>query len=154
MRNQIYACRWLVCVRFAVATGCLFGNAHGMTDSLRVEFPKCGLRADIVTKDISGKSRKGFPINKMFDLSAQLGPSSKLTEVQVDANKTLPVRFTFDARMPEHNHGMVVKPRVAQVGDGIFTIAGVKLHMEGKWELLFDVKTASCEERQIVALTL
>ncbi len=47
----------------------------------------------------------------------------------------------FDARMPEHNHGMIVKPVPTQLspaatpGPGSYRIDGVKLHMAGAWEL-------------------
>ncbi len=49
----------------------------------------------------------------------------------------------FDARMPEHNHGMVTKPVVNKVSSSEFVVDGVKLHMTGKWVLEFKVSDKS-----------
>lgn len=50
---------------------------------------------------------------------------------------------SFDARMPEHNHGMVTKPVIKNVSGSEFTVDGVKLHMPGKWVLEFVVSGKS-----------
>ncbi|MEY4632009.1 MAG: hypothetical protein RIQ81_2129 [Pseudomonadota bacterium] len=50
---------------------------------------------------------------------------------------------SFDARMPEHNHGMVTKPVVKSDSAGQFSVDGVKLHMPGKWVLDFVVSGKS-----------
>jgi hypothetical protein len=39
----------------------------------------------------------------------------------------------FDARMPAHNHGMVVKPKITPLSGNQWKIDGVKLHMAGQW---------------------
>lgn len=49
----------------------------------------------------------------------------------------------FDARMPEHNHGMVTKPVIKKVSSSEFAVDGVKLHMPGKWVLEFKVSGKS-----------
>src|SRR5580704_8965240 len=38
---------------------------------------------------------------------------------------------TFEARMPEHDHGMVTRAQVTETAPGEFRIDGVKLHMAG-----------------------
>lgn len=47
--------------------------------------------------------------------------------------------ISFDATMPAHDHGMVVKAsKPKKMDDGSFIIKGVKLHMPGDWE--FEIK--------------
>ena len=58
-----------------------------------------------------------------------------------DANLEV-TSLTFDARMPEHRHGMVTKAKVSRVDKNRFAIAGVNLHMSGNWELVFRLQTA------------
>ena len=43
----------------------------------------------------------------------------------------------FDATMPAHKHGMVVKPTFQSIGEGKWKIFPVKLHMPGHWRLSF-----------------
>ena len=53
---------------------------------------------------------------------------------------------SFDASMPDHNHGMVVtasKPKL--LADGRYEVQGVKLHMPGAWQLKFVGKMAGKE---------
>ena len=57
------------------------------------------------------------------------------------------VFLAVDARMPEHQHGMNVEPRVTPTGDGHFTVTGMELHMAGRWELTFDVTRDGLTER-------
>lgn len=55
-----------------------------------------------------------------------------------DRKQPAPVEsLTFDAEMPEHNHGMNLKPVILTEGPGRFRIDGVKLHMPGSWKLTF-----------------
>ena len=42
---------------------------------------------------------------------------------------------TASARMPEHQHGTNLQPRITSHGDGTATGVGFLWHMEGKWEL-------------------
>ncbi len=48
-----------------------------------------------------------------------------------------------DARMPEHNHGMILRPVVKKVSAGTYEVSGMKLHMPGFWEILVEVELAS-----------
>ena len=63
-------------------------------------------------------------LSKVSTITVTLSPADGLPELDLD----------FDARMPEHNHGMVVKPRVHKKTANVFEISGVKLHMPGKWQ--------------------
>lgn len=45
-------------------------------------------------------------------------------------------RFTLDATMPEHGHGMMTRPVHRELGGGRYLSEGMKLHMHGRWELV------------------
>lgn len=55
----------------------------------------------------------------------------------------LPTLTAFDAQMPEHGHGMFVKPKIKGSASNKYEIDGVKLHMRGRWELVFEWKKGS-----------
>lgn len=48
-------------------------------------------------------------------------------------------KLRFDARMPDHNHGMVTKPVVTKKSASEYTVQGVKLHMPGAWIFYVDL---------------
>jgi hypothetical protein len=52
-----------------------------------------------------------------------------------------------DAGMPQHRHGMNVRPRVAPRDDGGFDATGLLFHMSGAWTLTFDVEVDGVVER-------
>ena len=70
-------------------------------------------------------------LNKHQTLLVTLKPQiSSLPEV---------VDFKFDARMPQHKHGMVTKAKVQKVGVLQYRVEGVRLHMPGDWLLEFTI---------------
>jgi hypothetical protein len=59
------------------------------------------------------------------------------------------LQLAFDARMPEHGHGMNREAEVSSEGGGTFAVSNLLLHMPGLWELYFDVtEGAICERAQ------
>ena len=44
----------------------------------------------------------------------------------------------FEAVMPAHNHGMVLKSKITRMGPREWRIDGLKMHMKGKWTLIFE----------------
>jgi hypothetical protein len=52
-------------------------------------------------------------------------------------------RLLVSAFMPEHNHGMLVKPDVEDLGDGTYRARPLLMHMSGHWELRFDLVSAT-----------
>jgi len=52
-----------------------------------------------------------------------------------------------DAWMPEHRHGMNYKPSVVALGAGRYRADGLMFHMSGRWEFVFEVRTAGKIER-------
>jgi hypothetical protein len=80
---------------------------------------------------------QGLELNKMTALIVKVVPKSP--------EPIVPGTYTgleFDATMPAHNHGMVVKPVVTETAPGEFRIDGVKLHMAGDWLLQFTLKAS------------
>lgn len=58
-----------------------------------------------------------------------------------------PRSLRVDAGMPEHKHGMNYKPTVTTKGGSRYRVEGMLFHMSGRWEIAFDVVTASGTER-------
>jgi hypothetical protein len=88
-----------------------------------------------------------IPLNKHFTLKL----------VVQDANNR-PIdnaKIVVDAGMPEHNHGMNVKPVVKALGKGLFEVKGLLFHMGGYWEIYVDVQApGKPKERATFGLTL
>jgi hypothetical protein len=58
-----------------------------------------------------------------------------------------PESVRVDAQMPEHRHGMNYRPTVTALGEGRYRAEGLMLHMAGRWELVFEVRGKSGNER-------
>lgn len=55
--------------------------------------------------------------------------------------------------MPLHNHGLPSSPRVTEaLGDGRYRLAGMRFHMLGEWELVFNVESG--QHRDIIVVPL
>jgi hypothetical protein len=55
--------------------------------------------------------------------------------------------------MPEHDHGLSTAPRVTrQMEGGRYVVEGMKFHMSGRWEIVFQIQTAAEEGRVTVEL--
>ena len=60
----------------------------------------------------------------------------------------------FDARMPEHRHGMMTKAQTRKIEKNHFVIDGVNLHMSGYWELIFRLKSSVGPRILVIPYTL
>jgi hypothetical protein len=58
-----------------------------------------------------------------------------------------PQSVRIDAAMPEHRHGMNYRPGVTVTSPGVYRAEGMLFHMPGRWDVTFDVVTASRTER-------
>lgn len=57
--------------------------------------------------------------------------------------------------MPLHNHGLPSSPRVTEaLGDGRYRLAGMRFHMLGEWELVFNVESGKQRDVIIVPLKI
>lgn len=82
-----------------------------------------------------------IPLNQMFALTIAV------QQVNDPAQAARDTTVAVDARMPAHNHGMNLQPRVTAVGAGSFRADGLLFHMPGTWELYVDVTRAAEMER-------
>jgi hypothetical protein len=55
----------------------------------------------------------------------------------------------LDASMPEHRHGMNYRPRITTLGDGRYRAEGMMFHMSGRWQLEFEVRSATGTTRLV-----
>ena len=58
-----------------------------------------------------------------------------------------PISIDADAAMPQHGHGMMVRPKVTAKDDNWFLVEGMMLHMPGVWRLSIDVTEGAVTER-------
>lgn len=82
-----------------------------------------------------------IPFNQLFGLAIAVSPAKNHGQALSDAT------VAVDARMPAHNHGMNLQPRVTSAGAGNFRADGLLFHMPGTWELYVDVTRAAEMER-------
>lgn len=82
-----------------------------------------------------------WPVNELFTLEATVERGCDPPRRPVDA------RLRVDAAMPEHRHGMNTDAVVTPLGNGRFGVAGMLLHMPGRWEMHFDVTDGGVTER-------
>lgn len=118
-----------------------FSSLPAMAGSWRV-YPKAeeAFQVDIQL----AKGQASIPVNKLSELTVTVStPFAPKSQEKI-------TQMLFDARMPEHNHGMLTKPTVTSAGDNSFKVSGVKLHMEGFWELIFVVTTSQGQRHKVV----
>ena len=58
-----------------------------------------------------------------------------------------PESVRVDGFMPEHNHGMNYRAVVTPAGDGRYDAAGLMFHMPGKWDFIFEIRSAGKTDR-------
>ena len=80
-------------------------------------------------------------MNVDFSILVSIFLDRALTVPAVDA--TLQV----DARMPQHRHGMNVRPQISEDEPGKYRVEGLRCHMPGHWELYFDITRDGLTER-------
>ncbi|WP_298613075.1 FixH family protein [uncultured Thiothrix sp.] len=72
------------------------------------------------------------PINQLFSLDIIITNSE-------GKPLTSKIDLDLDASMPQHNHGMNVKPVIKNLGEGKFQVEGMLFHMSGAWTLSFTI---------------
>jgi hypothetical protein len=82
-----------------------------------------------------------LPLNQLCSLVVRVFEAADHQRPIADA--TLGV----SARMPEHNHGTNLEPKVSASGNGTFRVEGLLLHMPGRWEIYADVTRGAETER-------
>lgn len=83
-----------------------------------------------------------LPFNTQVILKVVLTPEKSGSE------NSLPGLTFFDVCMPEHKHCMKLKPKIEALENkpGQWKISGVKLHMDGNWEVSMKFQGAGGKE--------
>jgi hypothetical protein len=111
------------------------------TDAAWTRVPSRGGKYLVCWRSLAGR----VPRNEDFEL-----------EVWV-LRDGMPVRGAYlgvSAWMPDHGHGMLRQPRAEEREDGSYRIAGMLLHMRGRWQLFFEVLEGTLSETAECALDL
>jgi hypothetical protein len=88
------------------------------------------------------------PTNELFELEVELFEGRGTDKPLVGA------QLRVSAWMPEHMHGMSRRPQAVESEPGRYLVRGMLLHMEGLWQLFFDVTAGGKSERVESAVTL
>jgi DNA-binding beta-propeller fold protein YncE len=103
------------------------------------------------------------PLNEPFAMNVLIYESPGRSRL---AQKVI---LDVDATMPEHHHGMSLKPKVRAIdgpavqdllpghgalGDGRFEVRGMLFHMPGRWEIHFDITHGAITERAQIEIEL
>ncbi len=90
-----------------------------------------------------------FNVSTTDKSALKLNTHTTLLVTLVPTSKDAPVvsGFLFDARMPQHKHGMVTKPKVVKVSDLQYRVEGVRLHMAGLWVFEFSAQHPTGETK-------
>ena len=98
---------------------------------------KSGVKVHILTDHLFGKTdspKVELASRKLASLKVNLKGKGKLLKI--------------DARMPEHNHGMNVKPKIIELkAEQAYRVDGMKLHMPGDWVLYLEFEIAGKKEK-------
>ena len=65
-----------------------------------------------------------------------------------------PESLRIDAHMPEHRHGMNYRTTVKPADRGRYLAEGFMFHMPGRWEFIFEVRSAGQTDRVTQSVTL
>ena len=97
---------------------------------LASEKGRAGVIAELSDTGLSAKAYiqgSSIPFNSLFSMNVVLNNDSTPQEL-----------IDFEAVMPAHNHGMVLKSKITRMGPREWRIDGLKMHMKGKWTLIFE----------------
>ena len=88
------------------------------------------------------------PLNEYFELS--------LTVTPYEDGEPLPedLEVGVDAAMPDHGHGMNVRPEVRALDHGSFEAEGMLFHMPGYWELYVEIMADGVTETAVFPVEL
>lgn len=86
------------------------------------------------------------PLNQHFQLH--------LTVTAPDDKPLSDVSLEMEADMPEHKHGMNVKPEIQALGAGKFIVKGLLFHMPGHWHIYAMVRKNGQPSRERAIFSL
>ncbi len=87
-----------------------------------------------------------IPVNQHFRLKLFL--QNKNNQIVTAA------KLKIDATMPDHNHGMNVKPKLKELGKGVYAVEGFLFHMPGYWEIKATINHAGKTETVVFGVNV
>jgi hypothetical protein len=88
-----------------------------------------------------------LPHNELFELLVDV-------QLQRELDDPNPLWLNVNATMPGHGHGMNTHGRIEMQEGGRFIVRGMLFHMDGEWELVFDIAKGAVREQARTLLTL
>ena len=133
----------LVLALGALAVGCRTGDV----DATNTDAWTHATNTVFGTYVVRWRTLDGAPVpnNEPFQLLAQV-------QRVADGSDVLGAQVVFQGDMPGHGHGMLREPRSTELGDGLYRVDGVLLHMAGRWIVHIDVIEAGRAERSTFTL--
>jgi hypothetical protein len=138
----------------AAATPALRADEYCLPGSMEAAAAMPAEAAGELAAPTSGGS---FVVRARFDPDPpRVGELAALVVDVTDADGEVvnDVRVRVDAGMPQHNHGMNVRPRVEQADAGGWRAEGMVLHMPGRWEVYVDVMDGAWTERATLVVRI
>lgn len=139
--------------RYALLLTTVLITSLPLTSCTRPDVPTLG---DSVLEARSESGRYRFVITPRPERPAVGELFSVVTHI-ADVLTEEPVtgaRFTLDATMPEHGHGMMTRPLHRELGGGRYLTEGMKLHMHGRWELVGELERERDRQRMRLPLVM
>lgn len=145
---------------FAFLVGCTFLFAcGGDRPASSSEGPAASTAATVDGKSqsIDGDSQQGeaqtaAAVELIFPEGG--APLNEHFSMQVKVSGIAPDQVVADADMPAHGHGMLSTPVTKSLGDGLYQVDGMLLHMPGEWVIFVEVTRDGVTERTEHPLTL
>jgi len=91
---------------------------------------------------LGGESATKVPRNEHFELLVRVYEKKDDDWIPLEG-----CRLGVSGWMPDHGHGMNVRPQSTEVGDGAYRVRGMLFHMGGHWQLFVDVVDEGHSER-------
>jgi hypothetical protein len=99
------------------------------------------------TYSVQWRTMDGAPIPNNLPFQA-----IALVQRVADGTNVPDAEVVFQGDMPGHGHGMLREPRATELGDGLYLIDGILLHMAGRWVVHMDVIEGGKAERSTFTL--
>jgi tripartite motif-containing protein 71 len=132
----------------------MFGIGEGYTP------PLTALKAEVEKNNSRDELSNGGNYLVHYDLldgTIELNkPFSMLLTIRTTSGASLAkdVSLSVSATMPAHYHGMSTEPRVTRQSDGRWKVEGMLLHMQGAWQVNFDISEKKAVERAQIDLLI
>jgi len=106
---------------------------------------------------LSGKTPEGTQIEIYSELSPLVINKIHSWRIRIlDANGApQAAEMSISGGMPEHDHGMPTAPQITrQLDNGDYLLEGMRFHMPGAWQLLFELTINGTQQTAVIDFRL